>query len=69
MKKGSDVIHKSRRFLLWRNQMVLAHGIEHTSRALNAQSAVDEMTNEMFRRNAETLKQGQDNCHFPKSEN
>ena len=24
----------------------------------NAQSAVDEMTNEMFRRNAETLKQG-----------
>lgn len=49
--------------------MVLAHGIEHTSRALNAQSAVDEMTNEMFRRNGETLKQGQDNCHFPQSEN
>ena len=38
--------------------MVLALGIEHTTRALNAQSAVDEMTNEMFRRNAETLKQG-----------
>lgn len=49
--------------------MVLAHGIAHTSRALNAQSAVDEMTNAMFRRNAETLKQGQDNCHSPKSEN
>ena len=43
---------------LWRNQMVLALGIEHTSKALDAQSALDEMTNEMFRRNAETLKQG-----------
>lgn len=43
---------------LWRNQMVLALGIEHTTRALNAQSALDEMTNEMFRRNAEPLKQG-----------
>ena len=43
---------------LWRNQMVLALGIEHTTRALNAQNALDEMTNEMFRRNAETLKQG-----------
>ena len=43
---------------LWRNQMVLALGIEHSRRALDAQSAVTEMTNEMFRRNAETLKQG-----------
>lgn len=43
---------------LWRNQMVLGLGIEHTRRALDAQSALDEMTNEMFRRNAETLKQG-----------
>lgn len=43
---------------LWRNQMVLALGIEHTTRALNAHSAIDEMTNEMFKRNAETLKQG-----------
>ena len=38
--------------------MVLALGIEHSRRALNAQSAVTDMTNEMFRRNAETLKQG-----------
>lgn len=38
--------------------MVLALGIEHTTRALKAQSAIDEMTNEMFRQNAETLKQG-----------
>lgn len=43
---------------LWRNQMVLALGIEHSKKALDAQSAVTEMTNEMFRRNAETLKQG-----------
>ncbi len=54
-KLRSDVINT---IPLWRNQMVLALGIEHTSRALNAQSAVDEMTNEMFQRNAETLKQG-----------
>ena len=40
----------------WRNQMVLALGIEHTTRALNAQDALDEMTNELFRKNAETLK-------------
>ena len=43
---------------LWRNQMVLALGIEHSRRALDAQAAVTEMTNEMFRRNAEMLKQG-----------
>lgn len=54
-KLRSDVINT---IPLWRNQMVLALGIEHTTRALNAQSAVDEMTNEMFRRNAEMLKQG-----------
>ena len=54
-KLRSDVINT---IPLWRNQMVLALGIEHATRALNAQSAVDEMTNEMFRRNAETLKQG-----------
>ncbi len=54
-KLRSDVINT---IPLWRNQMVLALGIEHTTRALNAQSAIDEMTNEMFKRNAETLKQG-----------
>lgn len=54
-KLRSDIINT---IPLWRNQMVLDLGIEHTTRALNAQSAVDEMTNEMFRRNAETLKQG-----------
>ena len=43
---------------LWRNQMVLALGIEHSRRALDAQAAVTDMTNEMFRINAEMLKQG-----------
>ena len=54
-KLRSDVINT---IPLWRNQMVLALGIEHTTHALNAQSAVDEMTNEMFRQNAKILKQG-----------
>ncbi len=54
-KLRSDIINT---IPLWRNQMVLALGIEHSRRALDAQSAVTEMTNEMFRRNAETLKQG-----------
>ncbi len=54
-KLRSDVINT---IPLWRNQMVLALGIEHSRRALDAQSAITEMTNEMFRRNAETLKQG-----------
>lgn len=54
-KLRSDVINT---IPMWRNQMVLALGIEHSRRALDAQSAVTEMTNEMFRRNAETLRQG-----------
>ena len=54
-KLRSDIINT---IPLWRNQMVLALGIEHSRRALDAQSAVTEMTNEMFARNAETLKQG-----------
>lgn len=37
--------------------MVLALGIEHSRKALDAQAAATEMTNEMFRRNAETLIQ------------
>lgn len=54
-KLRSDIINT---IPLWRNQMVLALGIEHSRKALDAQSAVTEMTNEMFRRNAATLKQG-----------
>ncbi len=52
---ASDIINT---IPLWRNQMVLALGIEHTRKALDAQSAVNEMTNELLRKNAETLKMG-----------
>ena len=41
---------------LWRHQMVLALGIEHTQRALSAQNLITEKTNELLTRNAETLK-------------
>lgn len=41
---------------LWRHQMVLALGIEHTRRALSAQNMITEKTNELLTRNAETLK-------------
>lgn len=54
-KLRSDIINT---IPLWRNQMVLALGITHSRRALDAQSAVTDMTNEMLKRNAETLKQG-----------
>lgn len=51
----SDIINT---IPLWRNQMVVALGIEHSRRALDAQAAVTKMTNEMFRKNSEMLKQG-----------
>lgn len=41
---------------LWRNQLVLSLGIEHTSKALEAQSALADKTNELLRKNSETLK-------------
>lgn len=41
---------------LWRHQMVLALGIEHTQRALSAQNMITEKTNELLTRNAETLR-------------
>ena len=41
---------------LWRHQMVLALGIEHTQRALSAQNMITEKTNELLTGNAETLK-------------
>ena len=41
---------------LWRNQLVLSLGIEHTRRALEAQSTLADKTNELLRKNSETLK-------------
>lgn len=43
---------------LWKNQMVLALGLHHSQQALKAQQAVTNMTNELLRKNAETLKMG-----------
>lgn len=43
---------------LWKSQMVLALGLAHSQQAIQAQQAVSEMTNELLRKNADTLKQG-----------
>ncbi len=43
---------------LWKSQMVLALGMEHSKQATAAQNAVTETTNELLRKNAETLKMG-----------
>ncbi len=41
---------------LWKSQMVLALGIAHSQEATQAQSAVTEMTNQLLKKNSETLK-------------
>ena len=41
---------------LWKSQMVLALGVEHSSQAAAAQREVTDMTNKLLRKNAETLK-------------
>ena len=41
---------------LWRNQLVLSLGIEHSKRALDAQSTLTDKTNDLLRKNSETLK-------------
>ena len=43
---------------LWKNQMVLALGINNAKNALKSQQAVSKLTNEMLVKNSETLKQG-----------
>lgn len=41
---------------LWKSQMVLALGVEHSTQAAEAQREVTDMTNELLRRNADKLK-------------
>ena len=41
---------------LWKSQMVLALGVEHSTQAAEAQRKVTDMTNELLRKNAEKLK-------------
>ena len=43
---------------LWKNQMVLALGINNAKQALGAQKAVTDLTNDMLKKNSELLKQG-----------
>ena len=43
---------------LWKSQMVLALGLEHSRQATAAQSAVTNMTNELLKKNADLLKMG-----------
>lgn len=41
---------------LWKSQMVLALGVEHSTQAAAAQKQVTDLTNELLKKNAETLK-------------
>ena len=40
---------------LWKSQMVLALGISHTQKAMEAQRAVTDLTNELLKKNADKL--------------
>ena len=42
---------------LWKNQMVIALGVEHSPQAAKAQQQVTDMTNELLKKNAEKLHQ------------
>ncbi len=41
---------------LWKSQMVISLGLAHSKSALDAQRAVNDVTNELLRKNAEALK-------------
>ncbi len=43
---------------LWKSQMVLALGLEHSKQATQAQSAVAQMTNDLLQKNADMLHMG-----------
>ena len=43
---------------LWKSQMVLALGLEHSRQATAAQNAVTNMTNDLLKKNADLLKMG-----------
>ena len=43
---------------LWKNQIVLALGITNAKKALKNEQAVTKLTNDMLKKNSETLKQG-----------
>ncbi|MEE3494466.1 MAG: toxic anion resistance protein, partial [Butyrivibrio sp.] len=41
---------------LWKNQMVIAIGIEHSTQAAKAEREVNDMTNKLLKKNADALK-------------
>ena len=41
---------------LWKNQMVIALGVEHANQAARAEREVNDMTNELLKKNADKLK-------------
>ena len=41
---------------MWKNQMVIAIGVDHSNQAAKAQRAVSDMTNELLKKNADALK-------------
>jgi uncharacterized protein YaaN involved in tellurite resistance len=41
---------------LWKSQMVIALGVEHSNQAAKAEREVTDMTNQLLKKNAETLK-------------
>ena len=43
---------------LWKSQMVLSLGLAHSQQAMQAQRDVTNLTNELLRKNADTLKMG-----------
>ncbi len=43
---------------LWKNQMVISLGLAHSEQAMQAQNAVNNMTNQLLLKNAEKLKTG-----------
>lgn len=43
---------------LWKNQIVLALGINNAKQAIQAQRAVSDLTNDMLKKNSQILKQG-----------
>jgi uncharacterized protein YaaN involved in tellurite resistance len=41
---------------LWKNQMVIAMGVDHATQAAKAEREVNDMTNNLLKKNAEALK-------------
>ena len=62
-KNESELVEKIQSSLintipLWKNQIVLALGINNAKQAIQAQRAVSDLTNDMLKKNSQILKQG-----------